>query len=158
MKYEVLSLLVDNQSGTLTRIASLFARRGYNIESLTVSAVKDSKYSKITITTIIEDKHELKQIVSQCAKLEVVRDIEIITKEEVVQREICLVKIKCKSEKAIEVVNIANIYKANIVDFSKDSLIVEITGKPAKVDAFLRVIESYEIIDFCRTGITAMKR
>lgn len=158
MKCEVLSLLVDNQSGTLTRIASLFARRGYNIESLTVSAVKDSKYSKITITTIIEDKYELKQIVSQCAKLEIVRDIEIITKEEVVKREICLVKIKCKSEKAIEVVNIANIYKANIVDFSKDSLIVEITGKPAKVDAFLRVIESYEIIDFCRTGITAMKR
>ncbi|OLR64115.1 acetolactate synthase small subunit [Peptoniphilus porci] len=158
MKYEVLSLLVDNQSGTLTRIASLFARRGYNIESLTVSAVKDSKHSKITITTIIEDKYELKQIVSQCAKLEVVRDIEIITREEAVQREICLVKIKCKSERAIEVVNIANIYKANIVDFSKDSLIVEITGKPAKVDAFLKVIESYEIIDFCRTGITAMKR
>ncbi|NMW84887.1 acetolactate synthase small subunit [Peptoniphilus sp. AGMB00490] len=158
MKYEVLSLLVDNQSGTLTRIASLFARRGYNIESLTVSAVKDSKHSKITITTIIEDKYELKQIVSQCAKLEVVRDIEIITREEAVQREICLVKIKCKSERAMEVVNIANIYKANIVDFSKDSLIVEITGKPAKVDAFLKVIESYEIIDFCRTGITAMKR
>lgn len=158
MKYEVLSLLVDNQSGTLTRIASLFARRGYNIESLTVSAVKDSKYSKITITTVIEDKYELKQIINQCAKLEIVRDIEIINIEESVQREICLVKIRCKSEKAIEVVNIANIYKANIVDLSKDSLIVEITGKPAKVDAFLRVIDSYEIIDFCRTGITAMKR
>ncbi|SHH22146.1 acetolactate synthase, small subunit [Anaerosphaera aminiphila DSM 21120] len=156
--FEVISILVENNAGILARISSLFARRGFNIETLTVSATDDPDFSRITLTVIVE-KNELHQIVSQTDKLEEVRDIEVLDQRECVFREIVLVKVKTDETNRAEIAEIAKIYKASVVDLSPSSMIIELTGKPVKINAFLKVLEEdYEIVEICRTGVTGMKR
>ncbi len=126
---KVVSLLVDNQAGVLTRISSLFTRRGFNIDSLTVSATNDPAISRITVT-VYGDRRRLDQLMLQTERV---------------------------SNRA-ELQEIANIYKAKIIDLSPDSMIFELTGKPEKIDAFLRMFEGYTILEQCRTGVTALER
>lgn len=156
-KTYVVSMLVDNNSGVLARISSLFARKGYNIESLTVSATDDERVSRITITTH-GDKQILSQILSQTAKLIEVRKVVALNSETSIQRELLLVKIKADEGMRSVVREVADIYKASVVDLSVDSMVVELTGKPSKIDGFLAVIEQYEILEMCRTGVTALAR
>lgn len=156
-KTYVVSMLVDNNSGVLARISSLFARKGYNIESLTVSATDDERVSRITITTH-GDKQILSQILSQTAKLIEVRRVVALNSETSIQRELLLVKIKADEGMRSVVREVADIYKASVVDLSVDSMVVELTGKPSKIDGFLAVIEQYEILEMCRTGVTALAR
>lgn len=156
--FEVISILVENNAGILARISSLFARRGFNIETLTVSATIDPKFSRITLTVIV-DEIGLHQITSQTEKLEEVRNIEVLKQEEGVFREITLVKVKANKESRGRIAEIARIYKASVVDLSPSSMILELTGKPIKIDAFLDVLDAdYDIIEICRTGVTGMKR
>lgn len=156
-KKQVVSMLVDNNAGVLARIASLFARRGYNIDSLTVSATDNEKISRITITTS-GDSNTIQQILSQTGKLVEVRNVVALDQETSIQRELLLVKIAADEATRSVVREAAEIYKASVVDLSVDSMVVELTGKPSKIDGFLAVIEQYHILEMCRTGVTALQR
>ena len=156
-KRQVVSMLVDNHAGVLARVASLFARKGFNIDSLTVSATDDDAVSRITITTE-GDKHTLSQILSQSGKLIEVRSVVALDADTSIQRELLLVKLKADEAMRSVVREAADIYKASVVDLSVDSMVVELTGKPSKIDGFLAVIEQYEILEMCRTGVTALQR
>ena len=156
-KKEVLSVLVDNHSGVLARVASLFGRRGYNIDSLTVSATNDPHISRITIV-VSGDEAVIRQIISQTRKLVETRDIFALNENRSLLRELLLVKLAANESKRSAIREVADIYGADIVDLSVDSMIVELTGAPTKIDAFLEVIKEYDILEMCRTGITALER
>lgn len=156
-KRQVVSMLVDNNSGVLARVASLFARKGFNIDSLTVSATDNEKISRITITTK-GDIRTLSQILSQTGKLIEVRSVVALDEETSIQRELLLVKIAADEAMRSVIREVADIYKASVVDLSIDSMVVELTGKPSKIDGFLAVIEQYDILEMCRTGVTALAR
>lgn len=153
----VLSVLAENNYGVLTRIASLFGRRAYNLDTLTGSNTNDERLFRITIT-LKGDIHEVEQIVAQTSKLEEVHSVTVLEHNSAVMREIVLVKVLATVENRTQIKEIADIYKASIVDLSPNSMIIELTGKPNKIDAFIRVIEDFEIIEMCRTGVTAMSR
>ncbi|MDR0981362.1 MAG: acetolactate synthase small subunit [Methanocalculaceae archaeon] len=156
-KKEVLSVLVDNHSGVLARVASLFGRRGYNIDSLTVSATNDPHISRITIV-VSGDESIINQIISQTRKLVETRDIFALNENRSLLRELLLVKLAANESRRSAIREAADIYGATIVDLSVDSMIVELTGAPTKIDAFLEVIKEYDILEMCRTGITALER
>ena len=156
-KRHVISLLVDNQNGVLARVASLFCRRGFNIDSLTVSATNDPKISRITVT-LNGDEQALSQLVLQTERLEVTRQIFELDLDKSLQRELLLLKVACTSQNRAELREIASVYKAKIIDLSPDSMVFELTGKPDKIDAFLTMFDGYEILELCRTGVTALER
>lgn len=153
----VISLLVDNQSGVLARVSNLFCRRGFNIDSLTVSATNDPTVSRITVTVSSSDR-ELNQLVLQTERLEVTRQVFVLDNENALQRELLLLKVAANVSNRAELREIASIYKAKIIDLSPDSMVFELTGKPEKIDAFLLMFEGYTILEQCRTGITALER
>lgn len=156
-KLEVLSVLVDNNYGVLARISSLFGRRGYNIDTLTVSNTDNPMLSRITLT-VQGDPQEVRQIVAQTMKLEEVRDVKVLEQENSVMREIVLLKVRADAKTRSQIREVADIYKASVVDLSPTSMIIELTGKPTKINAFIRIMEDFDIVEMCRTGITAMAR
>ena len=154
---EVLSVLVDNHSGVLARIASLFSRRGYNIDSLTVSATDNPDLSRITIA-VTGDEAILEQIISQTFKLEETREIFALEADNSLFRELLMVKVLADEDSRGKVREIVEIYNAHIVDLSVSSMVIELTGTPSKIDAFLEVIGKFKILEMCRTGVTALER
>lgn len=156
-QHKVVSLLVDNQTGVLARVSSLFTRRGFNIESLTVSATNDPTVSRITVT-VYGDENRLNQLLLQTERLEVTRQVFVLDDQKALQRELLLLKVAATVVNRAELREIASIYKAKIIDLSPDSMVFELTGKPDKVDAFLRMFEGYTILEQCRTGVTALER
>ncbi|MCR5093954.1 MAG: acetolactate synthase small subunit [Lachnospiraceae bacterium] len=158
MRKKVLQLLVDNTSGVLSRISGLFSRRGYNIESITAGVTADPRYTRITIVTSGDDEI-LDQIEKQVAKLVDVRDIHELKPDESVYRELCLVKVRADAQTRVDITMIVtNMFRGKIVDVGPESLIVEITGTQAKIDAFLRMLDNYEILELARTGIAGLGR
>jgi len=157
LKREVISILVDNHYNVLSRVVSLFGRRGYNIESLTVSATNNPEISRVTIV-FNGTEQSLHQIITQTEKLEVVRDIFTLDIENSLYRELLLAKIECDKHDRSALKEIVDIYRGKIVDLHKDSIIVELTGTPEKLDAFMEMINCYEIAEICRTGITGISR
>lgn len=157
MKKRVLSLLVDNTAGVLSRIAGLFSRRGYNIDSLTVGETADPRYSRMTVV-VKGDRQILDQITKQLAKLVDVADIKTLEEGDCVERELVLVKVRADAHDRQSVITIANIFRGNIIDVGKDSLIIELTGQQSKLDAFLKLLDGYEILELARTGITGLSR
>ena len=157
MKKRVLSILVENTAGVLSRVAGLFSRRGYNIDSLTVGVTADPRYSRMTVVCR-GDELILEQITKQLEKLEDVRDIKVLKDNEIVNRELILVKVRTSPEQRQNVIAVANIFRANIVDIGKESLIVELTGTQTKLEAFLNLLDGYEILELARTGITGLSR
>ena len=157
MKKRVLSLLVDNTSGVLSRVAGLFSRRGYNIDSLTVGETADPRYSRMTVV-VSGDEQILDQITKQLAKLIDVVDIKILEEGTSVSRELVLVKVRVDAEQRQSLIAIVNVFRGNIIDVGKDSMIVELTGQQSKLDAFLQLLEGYEILELARTGITGLSR
>ena len=157
MNKKVLSVLVDNTSGVLNRVAGLCSRRGYNIDSLTVGETENPKYSRMTIV-VTGDDDILEQIVKQITKLEDVRRVDVLEPSDSVTRELILVKIKAEPAQRQQVISITEIFRANIVDVAKDSLMIEITGSQSKLKAFLSLVEDYEILELVRTGITGLAR
>ena len=153
----VISLLVDNQNGVLARVSSLFCRRGFNIDSLTVSATNDPAVSRITVATHGKDQ-EIEQLILQTERLEVARQVFELNADNSLQRELLLLKVACTTANRAELREIASIYKSKIIDLSPDSMVFELTGKPEKIDAFLKMFEGYEILELCRTGVTALER
>ncbi len=154
---EVISILAENGSGVLTRIAGLFGRRGYSIHSLTVSETDVPGIARLTIT-IEGDKVLLDQVIHQISKLVEVRTVEMLDPTNLVQRELLLAKVDAPEAVRSRIREAAEIFKANIVDFSVDSMMVELTGKPGTIDAFLEILKPYGILEMCRTGVTALSR
>lgn len=153
----VISLLVANENGVLARVASLFCRRGFNIDSLTVSATNDPSVSRITVT-LNGDEQALSQLLLQTDRLEVTRQVFELEPAKCLQRELLLLKVACTGRNRAELREISSIYKAKIIDLSPDSMVFELTGKPEKIDAFLTMFDGYDILELCRTGVTAMER
>ncbi|NLK74444.1 MAG: acetolactate synthase small subunit [Clostridiales bacterium] len=157
MKRMVLSILVENTSGVLSRVAGLFSRRGYNIDSLTVGETQDPAISRMTVLAHGDDQI-LDQIRKQLQKLEDVIEIIELAPGESVTRELILVKVSANDEDRQNIISIANIFRANIVDVAIESLMIELTGNQAKLDAFINLLKPYNIIELVRTGITGLER
>ena len=158
MQKKVFQLLVDNTSGVLSRIAGLFSRRGYNIESITAGVTADPRFTRITIVTSGDD-----DILEQVGKLVDVRDIKELDPDDSVYRELVLVKVKVDPEKRLEIRQgvefLANNFRAKIIDVGAENLIVEFTGNHSKVNALIqRFTEEYEVLELARTGITGLGR
>lgn len=153
----VLSLLVDNTAGVLSRVAGLFSRRGYNIESLTVGETADPKYSRMTVVSQGEQEI-LEQIEKQLRKLEDVYDIKELRAGHSVYRELILVKVRANASERMAINAIAEIFRASIVDVGKESVTVMLTGDQSKLDAMINLLEDYEILELARTGVTGLSR
>ena len=153
----VYSLLVDNNAGVLSRIAGLFSRRGYSIDSITAGVTADPRFTRITIVAS-GDELILSQIEKQVRKLEDVIEIKVLDPADSVYRELIMVKIRADRKERAEIISVADIFRAKIVDVEQESLIVELTGTQSKLDAFLNLLEGYEILELARTGITGLNR
>ena len=157
MKQRILSILVDNTVGVLSRVAGLFSRRGYSIDSITAGTTADPRFSRMTVVAT-GDELILEQIANQLAKLVDVLDIKILEPEQSVYRELILVKVAATVAERQNVISIADVFRAKIVDIGQESLVIELTGAKAKLEAFLSLLEGYEILELARTGITGLSR
>ena len=157
MQKRILSLLVDNTAGVLSRISGLFSRRGYNIESISAGVTADERFTRITVVCS-GDALILEQITKQLAKLVDVRDIKVLEPEDSVSRELVLVKVAAKPEQRQGIISIVDIFRAKVIDVSKDSLVIEMTGTKSKLEAFIDLLDDYEILELARTGITGLSR
>lgn len=157
MQKKVFQLLVDNTSGVLSRISGLFSRRGYNIESITAGVTADPRFSRITIVASGDDEI-LEQIEKQVGKLVDVRNIRELKPGESVYRELVLIKVKAEADKRQSVISLADVFRAKIIDVAPESLIIELTGDQNKIDAFITMLEGYEILELARTGIAGLGR
>ncbi len=157
MRRKVFQLLVDNTSGVLSRISGLFSRRGYNIESITAGVTADPRFTRITIVTSGDDEI-LDQIEKQVSKLVDVRDIKELQPDSSVYRELALIKVRTNNEQRQGVIAVADIFRAKIIDVASDSLIIELTGNQAKIEAFINLLDGYEILELARTGIAGLGR
>ena len=156
-KRMVLSILVDNTSGVLSRVAGLFSRRGYNIDSLTVGETEHPDISRMTVVSRGEDS-VLEQITKQLSKLEDVKEIVELERDTSVCRELVLVKVAAGIAERTELNTIANIFRANVVDVSSEIMMMEMTGTISKIDAFIKLLDGFEIKELVRTGITGLTR
>lgn len=157
MQNAVFSLLVDNTSGVLSRISGMFSRRGYNIDSLTVGVTADPRYSRMTVV-VNGDEAIIDQIEKQIRKQEDVREVKLLKNNRSVCRELIMVKIRAKAQDRQAVIAITDIFRAKIVDVGEDSMVMELTGNQAKLDAFVNLLSDYEILELARTGITGLSR
>ena len=153
----VFSLLVDNNPGVLSRISGLFSRRGYSIDSITAGVTADPRFTRITIVSS-GDELILSQIEKQVRKLEDITEIKVLEPSDSVYRELIMVKVRANKSERSEIISVADIFRAKIVDVEKDSLMVELTGTQSKLDAFLNLLEGYDILELARTGITGLNR
>ncbi|HBE09037.1 MAG TPA: acetolactate synthase small subunit [Lachnospiraceae bacterium] len=157
MKTKVLSLLVDNTSGVLSRVSGMFSRRGYNIDSLSVGVTENPKYSRMTVAVSGDDRI-LSQIKKQLNKLEDVVEITELEDGSSVCRELVLVKVKADIAERQQIISVANVFRASIVDVSPDSLMIELTGNSSKIEAFINLLNGFTIQEFVRTGLTGLVR
>ncbi len=157
MKKYTITALVSNRSGVLTRVSGLFARRGFNIDSLCVCATEDEKLSRMTIV-LNGDDYTLAQMTKQMDKLIDVKKITVADEDASIFRELLLIKLAAPAQKRSELLEIKDVYKAKVVDLSPESLVMEITGEPNKLDGFVKVVEPYGILEMARTGVTALAR
>ncbi|NMB29976.1 MAG: acetolactate synthase small subunit [Clostridiales bacterium] len=152
----VLSVLVENNSGVLIRVAGLFSRRGYNIHSLNVAETENNKMSRMTI--VVEgDLQTLDQIEKQLLKLIDVKEV-LVLPEDSVCREHILIRAGKSVEERASMIEVANLFRAKIVDVSHDSLMFELTGEPQKITSFVNLLKQYGIKKLVRTGISALER
>ena len=155
----VISVLVENRPGVLARIAGLFARRGFNINSLAVSATESSDISRMTIVTK-GDEHHLMQVIKQLNKLVDVIHIFDHTHDDLIQREIALLKVRASVNNRSEIMQLATIFNAEIASISPadETMIIEVTGEENHIDAFLETLEKFKILELVRTGRIALVR
>jgi acetolactate synthase-1/3 small subunit len=152
-----ISVLVQNHSGVLARVSGLFSARGYNIESLTVGTTLDPEFSRITIV-VSGDDQVLEQVQKQLAKLVEVVKVADLKPESAVLRELALVKIKAAGAHRLEIFEIANVFRAKVVDVAAASLSVEVTGTHEKIEAFLELAKPHGILEMVRTGVAGLNR
>ena len=157
LRNAVFSILVENSTGVLSRIAGLFTRRGYNIESITAGHLLDETMTRITIATSGDDA-VLEQIEKQLSKLIDVKEIKELPPDSSVNRELVLIKVKCDASTRKDILSIVEIFRGNIVDAGPESMIIEVTGGQDKLSAFIELLKDFQIVEIARTGITALER
>lgn len=158
MQKFILSVTVQNNAGVLARVSSLFGRRGYNIDSLTVSATNDPRVSRMSII-VQGDEVILEQIIKQLDKLEEVMRVDHIEEHDSVCSELVFVKLHAQSPSTRDDIRqLCSLYEGRIVDSTEDELIVELANVPRRIDAFLDVISNFEIVEMSRSGVTAIRR
>ena len=153
----VIAVYVENKYGVLTRVSSLFMRRGFNIDSLTVGETDDPDYSRITLT-LHGDDHIRDQLIKQLYKLENVKKVKLLEKSNSVERELALIKVKNAPETRNEIMTAAEIFRAKVIDYTPDSMCIEVTGEPTKINAFIEAKKPLGIAEICRTGAVALER
>lgn len=157
MEKHVLSLLVENNSGVLSRIAGLFSRRGYNIDSLSVGETENKRVSRMTIV-VTGDDHTLEQIKKQLNKLIDTIKITEMKPGNTIMKEVMLLKLKADASSRTEIIEVSNIFRAKIIDVSLDTITVELLGDETKIAGFLELLKNYPIVELIRSGMIAIER
>lgn len=157
IKERTLSVLVDNSAGVLTRISGLFSRRGYNIKSLAVGETEREGISRMTVIVSCDDR-ALSQIVAQLQKQECVRRVRVLENANQISRELLLIKVSTNAQNRTQVIEIANIFRARVIDASPGSLTLELTGEADKSAALFEMLGEFGILESTRTGAVAVER
>lgn len=157
MSKYVIAVYVDNKPGVLTRVSSMFTRRAFNIDTLTVGEIENPAYSRITIS-LSGDEYTKNQIVAQLHKLHNVQKVKVLTDKSAMKRELMIIKLKNNPVNRAEIMAAAEVYKGKIIDYSVSTISVEVTGEPVKIDAFIELMKPLGILEMCRTGIVAIER
>lgn len=152
----VIAVYVDNQAGVLTRVTAMFTRRGFNIDALTVGETERREYSRITISMRGDDNAKT-QLINQLKKLLVVKKVEVL-EDEPIKRELMLIKVENRSENRSDIMTAVDVFRASVIDYSTESMCIEVTGQPSKIDAFVKLMQPFGILEMCRTGIVALER
>ncbi len=152
----VIAVYVENTAGVLTRVTSMFTRRGFNIDTLTVGETERSEYSRITIC-MTGDTYAKEQMINQLNKLIVVKKVEVLD-EDANKRELMLIKVQNASENRSDIMTAVDVFRASVIDYSTESMCIEVTGNPSKIDAFVKLMQPFGILEMCRTGIVALDR
>ena len=153
-----LAVLVENRPGVLTRISGLISRRGFNIESIAAGYTEDKDMTRITIVVKDDDAPRVEQRVEQLAQLVDVIRIVDLTEMDYLERELVMIKVKAIAEKRSDIVDIVNIFRANIVDVNRETMVIELSGGQNKIDALCEVLTDYGIIEIVRTGKVVISR
>lgn len=153
----VLAIYVDNKFGVLTRVTSMFTRRGFNIDALTVGVTESPDYSRITIS-MSGDGYARAQMINQLRKLYNVKKVEILDENDSIERELLLIKVQNNQKLHQLLLSSIDIFKAKIIDYSVDSFSLEVTGFSDKIDAFIEMVRPVGIIESCRTGVVALSK
>ena len=152
----VIAVYVENKFGVLTRVTSMFTRRGFNIDALTVGETERPEYSRITIS-LSGDGYAREQLINQLRKLINVKKVEVL-EPDCIKRELMLIKIQNRREDRTDIHFACDAYRAKVVDYTNEGMCIEVTGDPSKIDAFIDIMKPYGIIEMCRTGIVALER
>ncbi len=153
----VFGILVSNEFGVLTRVTSMFTRRGFNIDTLTVGETQSPELSRITVC-MKGDEYSKTQIIKQLDKMHDVKQVRVMERDETVTRELLLIKLKNDSATRQDVLAAVDVFRSKIIDYSPDALCIEITGETSKINAFIELVKPFGILEMCRTGLVALER
>lgn len=152
----IIAVYVDNKAGVLTRVTAMFTRRNFNIDTLTVGETERSEYSRITIS-MRGDEYAKEQLINQLKKLYVVKKVEVLV-DDPIKRELMLIKVQNQSENRSDIMTAVDVFRASVIDYSPESMCIEVTGNPSKIDAFVKLMQPFGILEMCRTGVVALNR
>jgi acetolactate synthase-1/3 small subunit len=152
----IIAVYVDNVAGVLTRVSAMFTRRGFNIDTITSGVTDNPAYSRITIA-MNGDKYVQEQIINQLKKLQVVKRVQLL-EDEPIKRELMLIKVSNKIKTRSEIMTAVDVFRASVIDYSPEAMCIEVTGSPSKIDAFVKLMQPFGILEMCRTGIVALDR
>lgn len=158
MRKFLVAILVDNKPGVLTHVAGLISRRAFNIESINAGYTEEESVTRINIVVSVDSEWELEQVKHQLSKLIDVVKIVNLTEVDNITRELVLIKVRATAEARADLINIVNIFRAKIVDVSKENVVIELTGEESKINAICEVLSEYEIVEIARTGAIALSR
>ena len=153
---KIVSVLVQNRANVLSRLANMFGRRGFNIESITASPTMDPELTRITIVFSATEQ-SMQQIITQTEKLECVEAIYLLDRENSIYREMLMIRIGYETPDLPALKEIVDIYRGKVIDLSADSMIVELTGAPEEIDGFMDVVSRFHVIEICRTGVAGIE-
>jgi acetolactate synthase-1/3 small subunit len=153
----VIAVYVDNKYGVLTRVTSMFTRRGFNIDALTVGETECPEYSRITIS-LSGDGYAKEQLINQLRKLYNVKKVDVLDDDIAIKRELMLIKVRYNKETRADIISAADVYRGKVIDYTPEEMCIEVTGEPTKIDAFIKLMIPFGIIEMCRTGIVALER
>ena len=152
----IIAVYVENKAGVLTRVSGMFTRRGFNIDALTVGETERSEYSRITIC-MSGDQYAKEQLVNQLKKLMVVKKVEVL-EDEPIQRELMLIKVSNEAKNRNDIMTAVDVFRASVIDYSTEGMCIEVTGSPSKIDAYVKLMQPFGILEMCRTGVVALDR
>lgn len=158
MQKYLLAVLVNNTPGVLTHVSGLISRRAFNIESISAGYTEDENVTRINIVVSVENENELDQVVSQLSKLIDVIKVVNLSKFPSIERELVMIKVQATKEERMDLINIVNVFRANIVDITPENVVIELTGTNRKIDAICEVLAEYKIVEIARTGAIGLSR